>query len=166
MTPDPASENLRPAPARRVDRAGVVIAAALAGLAAVLVWDASKLPSTTMYGMGPEAMPVVIAIGLVILAVGNLIDALRGKLPPRESMDPKPVWLIIGGLALLIAIIGLGGGFILATSALFVTTSAAFGRRAVLADTAIALVITTLIYLAFDKLLTLSLPAGPLERLL
>ncbi|WP_316394980.1 tripartite tricarboxylate transporter TctB family protein [Bradyrhizobium sp. 33ap4] len=166
MTPDAASENLRPAPARRVDRAGVAIAAALAGLAAVLVWDASKLPSTTMYGMGPEAMPVVIAIGLVILAVGNLIDALRGKLPPRESMDPKPVWLIIGGLALLIAIIGFGGGFILATSALFVTTSAAFGRRAVLADTAIALVITTLIYLAFDKLLTLSLPAGPLERLL
>ncbi|GKQ50651.1 tripartite tricarboxylate transporter TctB family protein [Bradyrhizobium sp. Ce-3] len=160
------SENPVHTPARRVDRAGVVIAAALAVLAAVLVWDASKLPSTTMYGMGPEAMPVVIAIGLVILAVGNLIDALRGKLPPRESMDPKPVWLIIGGLALLIAIIGFGGGFILATSALFVTTSAAFGRRAVLADTAIALVITTLIYLAFDKLLTLSLPAGPLERLL
>jgi len=159
MTPDTASENLPRAPARRVDRAGVAIAAALAGLAAVLVWDASKLPSTTMYGMGPEAMPVVIA-------VGNLIDALRGKLPPRESMDPKPVWLIIGGLALLIAIVGLGGGFILATSALFVTTSTAFGRRAVAADTAIALVITTLIYLAFDKLLTLSLPAGPLERML
>ena len=37
---------------------------------------------------------------------------------------------------------------------------------AVLADTVIAVVITTLIYLAFDKLLTLSLPAGPLERLL
>ena len=30
----------------------------------------------------------------------------------------------------------------------------------------IALVMTTLIYLAFDRLLTLSLPAGPLERLL
>ena len=76
------------------------------------------------------------------------------------------MWLILGGLALLIAIIGLGGGFILATSSLFVTTSAAFGRRAILADTAIALVMTTLIYLAFDRLLTLSLPTGPLERLL
>lgn len=162
MTPDSAPERA----GRRIDRAGVVIAAALAALAAVLVWDASKLPSTTMYGMGPEAMPIVIAVGLVILAVGNLIDALRGQLPARESMDPKPVWLIICGLALLIAIIGFGGGFILATSALFVTTSAAFGRRAVLADTVIAVVITTLIYLAFDKLLTLSLPAGPLERLL
>ena len=151
---------------RRVDRAGVAIALALAALAAVLVWDSRQLQTTTMYGMGPEVMPVVIAIGLGILAIGNLIDALRGNLPARESADPKAVWLILAGLALLIAIIGFGGGFILATSALFVTTSAAFGRRAILADAAIAIVMTTLIYLAFDRLLTLSLPAGPLERLL
>ncbi|MCK1285581.1 tripartite tricarboxylate transporter TctB family protein [Bradyrhizobium sp. 44] len=153
-------------PPRCVDRAGVVIAALLAGLAAVLVWDARGLQSTTMYGMGPEAMPVVIASGLALLAIGNLIDALRGHLPARESADPVPVVLILAGLALLIGIIGFGGGFILATSALFVTTSAAFGRRAVLVDSAIALVMSILIYLAFDRLLTLSLPAGPLERLL
>jgi putative tricarboxylic transport membrane protein len=153
-------------PPRRVDRAGVVIAALLAGLAAVLVWDARGLQSTTMYGMGPEAMPVVIASGLALLAIGNLFDALRGHLPARESADPVPVVLILAGLALLIGIIGFGGGFILATSALFVTTSAAFGRRAVLVDSAIAIVMSTLIYLAFDRLLTLSLPAGPLERLL
>ena len=163
MTPDSASSD--PAP-RRVDRAGIIIAIAPAVLAAVLVWDASRLSSATTYGMGPEAMPIVVAIGLGLLAIGNLIDALRGNLPPRESADPKPVLLILGGLALLIAIIGFGGGFILATSALFVATSAAFGRRAILKDIAIALVLTTLIFLAFDKLLTLSLPAGPLERLL
>jgi len=151
---------------RRIDGAGVVIALALAVLAAVLVWDAGRLQSSTTYGMGPEVMPVVIAIGLGILAIGNLIDALRGNLPARESADPRAVWLILAGLALLIAIIGLGGGFILATSVLFVATSAAFGRRAIVADFAIALVMTTLIYLAFDRLLTLSLPAGPLERLL
>jgi len=150
---------------RRVDRAGLVIALGLALLAAVLVWDASQIQSSTTYGMGPQAMPVVIAIGLGLLAIGNLYDALRGNLPARESADWKAVLLILAGLALLISIIGLGGGFILATSALFVTTSAAFGRRAILADCAIALVLTTLIYLAFDKLLTLSLPAGPLERL-
>jgi putative tricarboxylic transport membrane protein len=164
MTPGTSGE---PAQApRRADAAGIVIALVLAGLAAVLVWDSRQLQTTTMYGMGPEVMPVVIAVGLGLLAIGNLIDALRGNLPARESADPRAVLLILAGLAALIAIIGLGGGFILATSALFVTTSTAFGRRAVLVDSAIALVMTTLIYLAFDRLLTLSLPAGPLERLL
>jgi len=165
MTPERASGDPGLAP-RRVDAAGVVIALVLAGLAAVLVWDSRQLQTVTMYGMGPEVMPVVIAVGLGLLAIGNLIDALRGNLPARESADPKAVLLILAGLALLIAIIGLGGGFILATSALFVTTSTAFGRRAILVDSALALVLTTLIYLAFDRLLTLSLPAGPLERLL
>ena len=90
--------------------------------------------------MGPQAMPIIVAAGLGFLAIGNLVDALRGNLPPRESSDPKSVLLILAGLALLIAIIGFGGGFILATSALFVTTSAAFGRRAILTDSIIALV--------------------------
>ncbi|MDO9298553.1 tripartite tricarboxylate transporter TctB family protein [Bradyrhizobium sp.] len=150
---------------RRVDPAGIVIAVVLAGLAAVLVWDASQLQSNNPYGMGPHVMPVVIAAGLGILAIGNLVEALRGHLPARESADPKAVWLILGGLALLIAIIGLGGGFIPATTALFATTATAFGRRAILTDLAIGFVLTTLIYLAFSRLLTLSLPAGPLERL-
>lgn len=165
MTPDNASRD-RPSASRRLDPAGLVIALILAAVAAVLVWDANQLPASTGYGMGPHVMPVVIAGGLGILAIGNLIDALRGNLPPRESADPKAVLLILAGLALLIAIIGLGGGFILSTTALFVTTSRAFGRRAIIADLVIALVLTTLIYLAFDRLLTLSLPAGPLERLL
>ena len=151
---------------RHLDPAGIVIAVVLAALAAVLVWDASQLQATTMYGMGPQAMPIIIAVGLGLLAIANLVDALRGNLPPRESSDSKPVLLILAGLALLIAIIGFGGGFILATSVLFVATSAAFGRRAILTDLIIALVMSTLIYLAFDRLLTLSLPAGPLERLL
>jgi len=105
MTPDSASSG--PAP-RRVDHAGLVIALALAAVAAVLVWHASQLQSNTTYGMGPQAMPIVIAIGLGILAIGNLIDALRGNLPPRESADPKAVLLILAGLALLIAEADLG----------------------------------------------------------
>lgn len=163
---DGASGASPPPAAPGVDRAGLVIAFLLAALAAVLVWDASRLPAGAMYGVGPGAMPIVVAVGLGFLAIGNLVDALRGNLPPRESADPKPVLLILAGLALLISIIGFGGGFILATSALFVATSTAFGRRAILKDAAIAIVLTTLIYLAFVKLLTLSLPAGPLERLL
>ena len=67
--------------------------------------------------------------------------------------------------ASMIAIIGLGGGFIPAMTVLFAATATAFGRRAILADLAIGFVIGTIIYIAFSRLLTLSLPAGPIERL-
>src|SRR4051794_5959470 len=108
----------------------------------------------------------VIATGMALLAAGNLWLAWRGDFPARESFDPKAIMLILGGLAALIAIIGLGGGFIPATAILFAATATAFGRRAIHIDLAIGLVLAVVVFLLFDKLLTLSLPAGPIERLL
>lgn len=152
--------------ASRPDVAGLAIAGVLLVLAAVILWDTASLQLATTYGIGPKAMPYVIAGGLVVLSAGNLLLALRRGFPPREEVDRRAVVLILGGLAALIAIIGLGGGFIAAATILFGTTSAAFGRRAIHIDAAIGLVLALAIYLTFDKLLTLSLPAGPLERLL
>ena len=105
---------------RRVDRAGVAIALALAALAVVLVRDLRRLQTTTMYGMGAEVMRVVIASGSARSAIGNQSRAARKACRRARSRTPKPVWLILGSaLAPPIAIIiGLGGGFILATSAL------------------------------------------------
>ena len=152
--------------ARRVDPAGLIVAALLGLAAAIIAWDASRLELGQTYGLGPKAMPYVVAIGLVLLAIGNLVMGLRGDLPPREGSDPKAIVQILGGLALLIAIIGFGGGFIPATTILFAMTALAFGRRAFLIDLAIGFVLAFAIYLIFDKVLTLTLPAGPLERLL
>ena len=149
----------------RIDPAGIAIAGLLLAVAAVIFWDTTTLQISSVYGVGPKAMPYAIASALVVLALGNLVMAMRGELPAREEADPKAIALILGGLAGLIAIIGLGGGFILATAVLFATTSAAFGRRAIHIDFAIGVVLGLAIFLMFDKLLTLSLPAGPIERL-
>ncbi len=154
------------ADARRIDRPGLVIAILLLAAAGVIFWDASTLQITSVYGVGPKAMPFVVGGGLLLLAIGNLVMALRGDLPPRESADPKAILLILGGLAALIALIGLGGGFIPATAILFATTATAFGRRAIFTDLAIGFGLGLVVFLLFDKLLTLSLPAGPIERLL
>lgn len=151
---------------RRFDPAGIVVAAALLLLAAAIFLDASSLQLAQTYGIGPKAMPYVVACGLVVLAAGNAVLAWRGDFPAREEFDAKAVALILGGLAALIAIIGLGGGFIPATAILFAATSAAFGRRAFHIDLGIGFLLGAAVYLLFDKLLTLSLPAGPLERLL
>jgi putative tricarboxylic transport membrane protein len=111
-------------------------------------------------------MPMIVAVGLAILALGNAVMAFRGELPARESLDWKPIVLILGGLAALIALIRFGGGFIFATAILFAATSTAFGRRAIITDLVIGFVIGVVVYLLFSKLLTLSLPVGPLERLI
>ena len=148
-----------------VDRAALAIAATLLVIAVVILWDSMALP-TPIYGIGPRAVPIVIACGLILLAFGNAWLAWNGDFPEREDYDAKAVCLIIGGLAALIAIIGFNGGFIPATTILFVATATAFGRRAFLTDLAIGFTLSLVVYLMFTKLLTLSLPIGPLERLL
>jgi len=153
-------------PPHRADRPALAIAIGLLALAGIIFWDQAQLQLTSVYGLGPKAMPIVVACGLALLGVANLVTALRGDLPERESTDHKAIVLILGGLAALIALIGIGGGFIIATAVLFAATSAAFGRRAFIIDLIIGLVIGAVVYLLFDKVLTLSLPAGPLERLL
>jgi putative tricarboxylic transport membrane protein len=135
-------------------------------LAAVIWTDMMSLQLSSVYGVGPKAMPIVVSGGLAVLAIGNGIMAFRGDLPERETTDLRAILLILGGLAALIGLVGWGGGFIPATAILFAATSAAFGRRAFLTDLLIGLVLGVVIYLLFSKLLTLSLPMGPIERLI
>ena len=153
-------------PHRRIDVAGLVIALLLIGLAGLVWWDMTKLQILSPYDLGPKVMPIIVSVGLGLLAIGNAIGALRGDLPARDSLDWKPIILILGGLACLIVLIAIGGGFMIGTALLFATTSTAFGRRAFLTDVLIGAIIAVVVYLLFGKLLTLSLPAGPIENLL
>src|SRR5688572_21187254 len=150
---------------RRIDPAGIVVAAVLAVLAGILIWDMTTLQITQTYGVGPKAMPIVVAVGLGLLAIGNLVLAFRGGFPEREPPAHLPIALILGGLVAVIVVIAVGGGFIPAVTILFAATATAFGRRAILTDLAIGFVLSTAAYLMFSKLLSLSLPMGPLERL-
>jgi putative tricarboxylic transport membrane protein len=157
---------MTPPPARRVDMAGLSIAILLLAFAGLVWWDLSGLRLNSTYGVGPRAMPMVVAAGLALLAIGNGIAALRGDLPERESLLWRPIILIIGGLVVMMGFIYFGVGFILATTVLFAATAAAFGRTAFLVDLLIGFVLGFVIYLVFSKLLALSLPMGPLENLL
>ena len=155
------------APHSGKDRSGLVVGVLLLAVAVVLWLDAQRLSGAVAYGVGPTMMPKVVAIGLVVLGLFSIIGALRGTAPStREPLDWRVVGIIIGGFLALTVIIGFGGGFIPAMVVLFVATSSAFGRRAFLVDAALGLVLAILTYLLFAKLLTLSLPQGPLERLI
>lgn len=152
--------------ARRPDRVNLVVALLLAALAGVVIWDAVNLTVASYYGIGPKAMPWLVALGLVALAAGHLVAAFRGPATEREPYDRGAVLLILAGFLALIAIIRLGLGFIPATTVVFAAVATAFGRRNVPADLLIGLALAVLSYLFFTQLLTLSLPEGPIERLL
>lgn len=148
------------------DRAAACVGLALLALAAIAVLDARSLTVTSAYGLGPEAMPYVIGAGLAVLGIGHFFVAFRSALPEREEADPwAAVWIALA-LAALIAVIAAGGGFMPAMALLFAFTARAFGRKAVLVDLAIGFVFALVAYLLFTKLLSLSLPEGPIERLL
>ena len=149
-----------------VDRPAVVVGLGLLALAGLMVFDASRLTITSTYGMGPEAMPYLIAGGLALLAVGHFVLAVKSALPEREAYDPRAIMWIALGMFALIAMIGIGGGFVPAMALLFATTARAFGRTAFWIDLLIGFVLGVFLYLMFTKLLTLSLPEGPLERFL
>jgi putative tricarboxylic transport membrane protein len=155
-----------PAGARSINRADLAVALVLFGLAG-LVWnEAFSITRAVAYGVGPTAALKVVGVGLAILGVFTLINALRGRPDSAEPMAAGPVWLILAGCAVTIACIRLGGGFIPAVTILFVATATAFGRRKPAIDAAIGLAGALVIYLLFSKLLTLNLPQGPLERLI
>lgn len=155
------------APQSGRDRSGLVVGILLLIVAGILWLDAMRLGGAVAYGVGPTMMPKVVAIGLVALGLISIVGAFRGTATTtREPLDWQVIAIIIGGFLALTAIIGLGGGFIPAMVVLFVATSSAFGRRAFAIDAALGLVLAFLTYLLFAKLLTLSLPQGPLERLI
>ena len=76
----------QPADADR--RVALVIAALLLLLAAVMA-STRQLQLTSTYGVGPKAMPIVVAGGLALLAIGNVIMALRGDLPSARAPIPR-----------------------------------------------------------------------------
>jgi putative tricarboxylic transport membrane protein len=153
-------------PARGVDRPALVVAALLLGTAAIVAYDASKQTIVSNYGVGPTAMPYVACAGLVLLGLAHLVAAFRDGIPKPEAADGGAILWIIGGLVGLVACIAFGGGFIVATAIIFACTARGFGRRALPVDIAIGLGLGLLIFLMFSKLLTLTLPSGPLENLL
>ncbi len=147
------------------NKPALVVGVLLLIVAVLVGYDASQQTITSTYGIGPTAMPYVVAVGLVILGLSHFVVAFREGLPqPDEADNPALLW-IAGGLIFLIACIGLGGGFIIAIAVVFACTARGMGRQALAIDAAIGFMLGLIIFLVFAKLLTLILPSGPLERL-
>lgn len=152
--------------ARRPDGAALVIALILAVIAGVIIWQTSlmRVPPVQQR-VGPTVFPYVIAGGLLLLAVGTVVSALRGAFPEREKGDIAPMLWIVGGLLAQIMLLS-SAGFAIATGLLFAFTAKGFGRGPLWLTIPIGIAFSLLVWFIFARGLQLSLPAGPLERLL
>ncbi len=155
----------------------------LAGIAAFLlvlalfIWlDANRLPEPGAVGVGPAAAMrlvsvLVAALGVAhgVIAWGRRVRETEEGFTPREAVPATNLgalaW-ILGGLAALGVCVHLGGGFVIGATALFVGTARAFGQPLGPRSAGIGLALTALVFLFFARVLSLSLPTGPLELLL
>ncbi len=153
-------------PERRPDGAALVIAAILAGIAIIIFWQTSQMRVPPIQQrMGPTVFPYVVATGLLLLAIGTVVSAIRNGFPERSKDDYGPILWIVGGLIGQIFLLSTAG-FSIATGVLFAFTAKAFGRGPLWKTIPIGTVFAFVVWFAFAKGLQLSLPAGVLERLL
>lgn len=156
----------RPENTRRPDRAALVIAVCLGIAAIVIAWQTAIMPGAAGYArIGPTAFPYVIAAVLFVLSVWTAVEALRGDFPVREEQRVGPLVWIVGGLVAQMLLLKVGG-FSIATGLLFAATARGFGRGPLWVTVPIGIIIAFVIWVIFAKGLQLSLPAGPLERLI
>jgi len=169
------SEPLAPAGVPVVGwRAQVVVGVALFVLAAVIALDANQLTVPTVVGVGPTAAMRLVAVLVALVAAAHWVAAWRQRARERAGASAAAApsygnraalgW-VLGALLGLIGLIEFGGGFVIASTWLFVGTARGFGQPLSDKSFAIGFALAALIYLFFTKALSLGLPAGPLERL-
>lgn len=151
---------------RRPDGAALVIAVILAAIAIVIFWQTSQMRvPPVQQRVGPTVFPYMVATGLAFLSVGTLISALRNGFPARSKDDFAPIAWIVSGLVGQILLLSTAG-FSIATGILFAFTAKGFGRGPLWQTIPIGIVFAFVVWFIFARGLQLSLPQGPLERLL
>jgi len=151
--------------ASRLHRPTLTIGIALFAISLITWHDASTMQIRASYGMGADAASYFVAAFLAVLGAGHILAAFRWASEPGQS-DWQAVGWVSLGLISLIGALWFQIGFIPGSTLLFAFTARAFGRRALIVDLILGFVLATGIFLLFNKLLTLALPMGPLERLL
>lgn len=151
---------------RRPDGAALIIAAALAALGALLIWEGARIPEKGGYaGVGSGDLPQFIGWGLLALALGHVFSGLRRGASARTEQHIVPVLWIVAGLALQLLLLK-PMGFSIASGLLFACTAAGFGKTRLYFTLPVGIGAAFVVYGVFDQLLRLKLPGGVLENLI
>jgi putative tricarboxylic transport membrane protein len=124
--------------------------------------------------LGPNAVPILLGLLLLVLAVLLAVDVLRGGHGEAEAgedvdlaapADKRTVLMLAGVIVATAALIPLLG-WPIAGTVLFWGATYALGSRAFPRDLLIAAGVSLTTWLVFDVLLGVDLPGGPLMGLI
>lgn len=155
---------LRPAVGETIIAAGVLV------LAGVILWQTTIIPVSPIYAkVGPTVVPMITAIGMTVLGVLLLIDALRGGWQPDDEKEVTPdraalLW-IAAGLILNVLLIS-NAGFTLASIILFICVARGFGSKSIVRDALIGAAFALIAYFGFAQTLGIDIGAGLIENAL
>jgi putative tricarboxylic transport membrane protein len=158
------------------DLAQLGVCAFLAVLGAVVLVDAATLGnnSTGTDPLGPRAVPVILGIALIGLAVALTVAVLRGGRPDLEGgedvdldqrVDVKTVLMLIGVFVANIVLID-WLGWVISGSLLFYGSALALGSRHYVRALVIAVALALITFYGFAIGLGVGLPAGILQGIL
>ncbi|MDP9865479.1 MULTISPECIES: tripartite tricarboxylate transporter TctB family protein [Streptosporangium] len=172
-TEDPAGATERgAAPAHSWRRPELVLALVVLGLGAfVILGTADVSAAGSSLGLGPRFFPVLVGSALLLIGLCYVIDVIRGGHgDPEESEDvdagARADWRTVALVSVIfLAFAGLLDllGWIIAGALLFFGLSVVLGATRRLHAGVIAIVLSTVTYLAFVKGLGVTLPAGLLS---
>jgi putative tricarboxylic transport membrane protein len=111
--------------------------------------------------------PLLVLAGLALTAFATAVQAIRSsdvRASTRARADWRPIALLAAGTALNLALME-RAGFVIASAMLFWCTARAFDPRHPKRDAVVAIAMAVAAYVLFARVLQLSLPLGPLGRL-
>ena len=140
-------------------------------IGAYVVWEGSNMPPDLVMKLGPSFFPNILAGLLILFSVVLLVNALRGK--SKGTLEPLSLSSkgAQRGLATLAAAIVFCAvleslGFILTAIIFLMFMMMLMGKRKPLPILLATPLITFFVWLVFEKVLLLSLPAGVLADIL
>jgi putative tricarboxylic transport membrane protein len=141
----------------------LVIALCVLALAVFLAVDTSAIGVQTYGRIGPRVFPIIVTVMMGVLGVALFFQALTGRWQATEikTHRARPIGYLAFGLLLDILLIQ-RAGFVVASTILFVCVARSFESRRPLRDLIAGLILATVSFLLFTKILLLDLPAGSL----
>ena len=160
---------------RRPNFARLIIAICLCLGGTVIIYDTRNIQAISNYDrIGPTAFPYTVAFCLIICAVATFISAYKPLSSAsiaaedeaanvQEKHKIAPVIWIIAGLVAQMLLLNYAG-FSIASGIMFAAVARGFGKKPLWLNLLIGIILSSLIWLFFTKILQLNLPMGHFEK--